>query len=484
MQQLDELGARFWAWRATQQPRARDDIPRLDRPAGWLPEVDAALVAPRRAEADAFASELAGLHPVEVADRVDHRLLRSALARVIWEQDHLRMREIPRFWIDQSIGPVFDTLLRPGVDEARVREVLRLLSAVPETLSHAWPALSGRAAREFAVLAIDELDGIDARLDACAAALGTIGLDAELHAAARDAGAALLDLRAALVDALPALAPARPVGPDRYAWFLREVAASPSAAPRSTRSGAASTSAPSGSSCSRPGATAHVPVPPLPADSAAQVADEASAEAQVREFYAAQGLLTQPASLRHYLNRPMPAYLEPLRFLGVSDDLTGPSRLDEDGVSYVPEVVAQLPYFYAANARDPRAGIVHEGAHYQQLALSWAHPRPIRRHYYDSGANEGIAFYNEELMLAAGLFADAPHTATPILQLHAVAGAAGDGRCRPGHRRAVDHGRRRLPWRRGCRWIRETAVEEAAVLRRDARAGASPTRSERPRSSR
>ena len=106
----------------------------------------------------------------------------------------------------------------------------------------------------------------------------------------------------------------------------------------------------------------------------------------------------------------MPAYLEPLRFLGVSDDLTGPGRLTEDGVSYVPAPGPDLPYFYAANARDPRAGILHEGVHYQQLALSWRHPRPVRRHYYDSGSCEGIAFYNEEMMLVSGLLDDAPHT--------------------------------------------------------------------------
>lgn len=80
--------------------------------------------------------------------------------------------------------------------------------------------------------------------------------------------------------------------------------------------------------------------------------------------------------------------LAPLRWLGVTDDLTGPDRLDEDGVSYVPSFEGEVPYFYAANAEEPRAGIVHEGAHYQQLALSWRHPRPLRRHYH-SGSNEG-----------------------------------------------------------------------------------------------
>ena len=48
--------------------------------------------------------------------------------------------------------------------------------------------------------------------------------------------------------------------------------------------------------------------------------------------------------------------------------------------------------------------------HYLQLALSWAHENPIRRRYYDSGANEGIGFYAEEMMLQAGLWDDSPRS--------------------------------------------------------------------------
>src|SRR5438046_9987744 len=119
MRELDELGERFWAWRARQQPRTRDDIPRLERPPGWLPEVDAGLADRRRAELGAFQAELARIHPDEVPDRVDHRLLRSAMARVIWESDLLRVRGIPRFWPDQALARVFDAMRRPGVDAAR-----------------------------------------------------------------------------------------------------------------------------------------------------------------------------------------------------------------------------------------------------------------------------------------------------------------------------------------------------------------------------
>jgi hypothetical protein len=209
------------------------------------------------------------------------------------------------------------------------------------------------------------------------------------------------------------MTPMSPIGRDRYVWFLANVALVPLSPEqimttarievdrsialevlernRNLRSGVDRRDAPARSA---------------PEQCAAEIA----AEAQVRRFYVERGVLSQPDTLHHYLNAPLPDYLAAISWLGVTDDLTGPSRVDEDGVSYVPTYDGEPPYFDAANRQDPRAGIVHEGAHYQQLAMSWRHPRPLRRHYYDSGANEGLAFYNEELMLACGLFDDAPRT--------------------------------------------------------------------------
>jgi hypothetical protein len=411
VREMDELAERFWAWRARQQPRTRDDIPRLDRPAGWLPEVDPALAARRAGELGAFEAELARIRPDQVPDRVDHRLLRSAMARVTWESDVLRVRGIPRFWTDQALGPVFDVLLRPGVDGPRVAEVVRLLRAAPVTLSHAPQAL-GTAAREFAERAVAELDGIGDRLAACAAALSRIepAAGAELRSAAADAGAALEQFRAWLAARIPGLPPATPVGRERYEWFLREVACVPLGVDEIAALGRREYERAVWLELLHVTRNRGLPVPPLPADADQQVRAQARDEEAVRRFYAGRGLLSQPDSLRHYLTRPVPAYLQPLAFLGVADELTGPHRLTEDGVAYVPPPGPGLPYFYAANARDPRAGILHEGAHYQQLALAWRHPRPVRRHYYDSAANEGIAFYNEEMMLVSGLVDDMPHT--------------------------------------------------------------------------
>ena len=216
MRELDELGERFWAWRARQQPRTRDDIPRLDRPPGWLPEVDAGLADRRREELGAFEAELARIDPDEVPDRVDHRLLSSAMARVRWESDILQVRGIPRFWTDQALGPVYDALLRPGVDAGRVAEVTRLLRAVPDTLSHAAGALVSPA-REFARLAVAELDGVAGRIDACTEALTRIdpSAAAELASAGAEAGAALEQFGAGLAARLADLPPAVPVGRER-----------------------------------------------------------------------------------------------------------------------------------------------------------------------------------------------------------------------------------------------------------------------------
>jgi hypothetical protein len=415
----DTLGHDFWVWRRVQQPRSHDDIPRLDRPAGWTPRWSADDVAGYRADLAGFERRLAELPAAaDRAEQVDRRLLAAAIARVHWEMDVLRMWQTqPRFYIDQTVGVVFDLLTRPRPDAARLEHVAVALEATAGTLADARANLSGHAVAPFAEGAIGELADIEHQLPAMAAALAALpaaaGLADRLTAAARSSAAELVAFRGWLAEQLPDMLPLRPIGPEVFQWFLTEVAIMPFTPAeilqigrleldraitletlernRNARSGEAVASTPSRS-------------PQEQSDV------EAAAEEQVRRFYVAQGILGQPDTLHHYRNQPLPDYLDPIRWLGVTDDLTSPERVDEDGVSYVPTFTGEAPYFYAANLQDPRAGIVHEGAHYQQLAMSFRHPRRLRRHYCDSGSNEGIAFYNEELMLAAGLFADAPRS--------------------------------------------------------------------------
>ena len=154
-------------------------------------------------------------------------------------------------------------------------------------------------------------------------------------------------------------------------------------------------------------------VPPLKiaTDSNIWIKDAAEKELQIRKFLEERGILTVPKWVQHYTLRPTPEYLHALEFTE-HDDFTSASRLNENCIRYVPEPSEKLGYFWRATAMDPRPITVHEGipGHYFQLCLSWKNEDPIRRHYYDSGANEGIGFYAEEMMLQAGLFDDSPHT--------------------------------------------------------------------------
>lgn len=413
----DDLGREYWDWRAGQQPRSHDDIPRIGRPAGWVPRWSAADVAGYRDDLASFERRLAALPATrDRAELVDRRLLGSALARVRWELDVLRMWQTqPRFYVDQTIGNVFDLLTRPEPDEDRVARIAGLLEHVPAILDDGRTNLSGHAVAEFAQVAIGELADIEAQVEAAMTALaarpGAGSQASRLRAAATRAATALGGFRSWLRNGLDGMEPLRPIGREVFQWFLTEVALVPMTPEEILATGRAELDRAivlETLERNRNAASASAVAPrPTPEQ---QSAAEAEAELQVRRFYVERGLLGQPETLGHYLNAPLPDYLAPLRWLGVTDDLTGPDRLDEDGVSYVPSFEGEMPYFYAANAEDPRAGIVHEGAHYQQLALSWRHPRPLRRHYYDSGPNEGIAFYNEELMLASGLFDDAPRS--------------------------------------------------------------------------
>jgi hypothetical protein len=142
------------------------------------------------------------------------------------------------------------------------------------------------------------------------------------------------------------------------------------------------------------------------------IKDAAQKELQIRQFLQDRDILTVPNWIQHYTLRPMPEYLRALQGFGEMDDFTSPSRLNQNCIRYATEPSGKLGYFWQATAEDPRPITVHEGipGHYFQLCLAWKNEDPIRRQYYDSGANEGIGFYAEEMMLQSGLFDDSPHT--------------------------------------------------------------------------
>lgn len=414
--ELDVLARDFWAWRAANQPFSQDDITRIDRPAGWRADWSPEAFASRGEALRRFEERHGELDASRwpVARQVDLWLLGSAIGRVRWELEVAPgWRRNPTFYLDQTLGTLFDQLLEPPpFDAERSAEIVRRLESAPETLAHARKNLN-EARAPFARLAIEELKDVRPRLASVARELRPLlaGPSAKrLDSAVDGATAALESFRAWLQERLPSMPANTAVGREAYLFFLRRVALLPFSSERLVAMGRQEWERAVAFEAFERNRNRGRPELPLLPDSAAVIDRQREAEATVRRFLEERALLTLPSWLRHYWLRPLPAYLEPLRSLGVTDDLTGPRRLDRDATSYVQPPSPQLGYFELGVARDPRLGIVHEGAHHVQLALSWAHEDPLRRHYYDSGPNEGIAFYNEELMLQAGLFDDSPRS--------------------------------------------------------------------------
>jgi hypothetical protein len=397
------LGEAIWAWRAATQPLSGDDIPRIERPVGWTPDWSADAIADCRRELARFEGEHAALGAavagLTLSDQVDWRLLGSALARVRWELDVLRgWQRNPQFYVHQTVGALFEAMLLPPPfsDDLRAR-----VQSIPRTLDAARENLAAEAIQPFAQLALSSLEDIGPRLRVVAR---------ELEMPMDSAVQALEGFAEWLRGRLDGMSTQTAIGRQAYVDFLRKVAVldvSPeqivAGARQDLERAVAFEAIEVGRNRDQPRWT-------LPASQAEQIEREGVDEQQVRTFCEEHDLLTFPSWLRRYVYRPTPAYLAPLRGMGVTDDLTSPSRLGEDGVHYIPEPKPDLPYFYLAMARDPRTLIAHEGMHYYQLARAWQQPDPIRRFYYDSGPNEGIGFYAEEMLLQAGLFDDLPRS--------------------------------------------------------------------------
>jgi uncharacterized protein (DUF885 family) len=416
---LSQLSENFWAWRALEQPFSEDDMPRIERPADFVVNWTLPLVEQRRQQLATFEQRWKDLTPgadAPVQEQVDYRLVGSALARVRWELDiEQGWKRNPEFYVDQTLGAMYILLLPPPPFSAeRQRQIISRLESVPATLRSARENLTDMR-QPFALLAIDALNDLPDRMRKMQTALApqlTGESNAALAKEAAAAVAALTDYRAWLQQRLPAMRKDTAIGRENYIFFLRNVALLPYSPEQLLAMSQQELSRSFAFEAYEQTRDAGLPSLALLPTQAAQMEREKADEEEIRDLLSRQHLLTVPAWLKHYRNLPLPDYVAPFESLGVTDDLTGPSRLNQDGTSYIRIPSPNLGFFNLSTARDPRPIIVHEGVpgHYFQLALGWANPDPIRRHYYDSGANEGIGFYAEEMMLQAGLFDNKPRT--------------------------------------------------------------------------
>ena len=412
---LDKLANDFWTWRAKYAPFTGDDVNRIERPGGPR-DCSLASVDKQRKDLAEFEARWKNLDPTKwrIPQQVDHRLIGSALARVRWELEvNPRWKRDPTFYVAQTLTALAEALTVPApYDEAYSREILTRIENVPSILEQAAQNLDNPPA-PFASVAIQALDGIRERLRKMASALTrmTTIKEGDLNGACGRAADALEKFQRQLKEKLPSLPQQTALGRDAYVWFLQNVALMPFTPEELLAMGQQEWNRAVAFETFEKNRNKDVPPLKIADNTEAWVKEAAEKELQIRKFLQERGILTVPDWVQHYTFRPTPDYLLSLGFTE-NDDFTGPSRLKENCIRYVPEPSQSLGYFWRATAEDPRAITVHEGipGHYFQLCLSWKHEDPIRRHYYDSGANEGIGFYAEEMMLEAGLFDDSPHT--------------------------------------------------------------------------
>jgi uncharacterized protein (DUF885 family) len=432
---LGKLADDFWAWRAKCAPFTADDVNRIERPGG-MRDWSRASIDQRRKDLTGFETRWKKLNPAQwpIPKQVNYKLIGSALSRVRWELEiNPRWKRDPNFYIEQTLTALAEALTVPApYDKAHSREILTRIENIPSILQQGLENLENPPA-PFATVAAQNLEGIGDHLRTMASALiGSTTLNPEeLNAAIDRAADALEKFQQQLNDKLdaqgmtasqPSGSPRRlesrhslpqqtALGRDAYIWLLRNVALMPFTPEELLGMGRQEWNRAVAFEAYEQNRNKDVPPLKMATDVNTWIKDAAEKELQIRKFLEERGILTVPKWVQHYTLRPTPEYLRVLGFTE-HDDFTSPSRLNENCIRYVPEPSEKLGYFWRATAMDPRPITVHEGipGHYFQLCLSWKNEDSIRRHYYDSGANEGIGFYAEEMMLQAGLFDDSPHT--------------------------------------------------------------------------
>jgi hypothetical protein len=425
---VQALSERFWTWRATEQPFTNDDIPRLDRAAGFVSRWSAEDVVNYQARIKAFDEEWRALDvsSAPVPLQVDYRLIGSAIARVYWELQVIPdWKRNPFFYVDQGLTATYMLMLvhEPFTPE-RQREVVLRLGSVPRLLEEGRKNLTDMR-QPYAVIAMGDLGRIEERMKLFrdgvhAAASFSPDELAKFDTAEDGAVKALVSYREWLRPQVDGLKKDTAVGREGYLYFLRNVALLPYTPEQILADGEIEFQRAVSFEALQRAANHDLQETPVYPTLEAQVADEVKQEASMRMYLTSHGILTgEPAGVGHYKYVPVPPYIAALGFLAVEDDLTSTARLNEDGSSYKGKPT--LDGFWSnITSRDVRPLTNHEGmpGHYFQMAWSMHNPDPVRRHYYDSETQEGIGFYAEEMMMIAGLYDSQPKTKEAIYALN------------------------------------------------------------------
>jgi len=411
---LNKLATDFWSWRDRNAPFNGDDIPRVPRPALPAPDTGrdwsaAGIASKRHAQAE-FEARWKAIDSSgwPVPQQVDYQLLGSAIARVRWELDlNRKWQRDPGFYLSQSLGALVQALVEPPPFDAERSRTIRIrMEEIPGLVESGEANL--QAVRPFAELSIKSLHDIGPRLrklETEVAPMLASDDSAAFPPATEKAIAALEAYRDWLEKHLSSMPDQTAVGRANYEFFLSHVALLPYTPEEMLRIARQEWERAVAFEQYEKQRNQGLPDLKIAANIEEEIQGNAQDELAVRKFLEDRGILSVPQEIGHYTVRPIPDYLAAIAGFGEMDSFLG-----HTGVRYLRNPSPELGYFDTATAEDQRPIMVHEGVpgHFFQMTLARMHQDPIRRHYYDSGPNEGIGFYAEEMMLQAGLFDDRP----------------------------------------------------------------------------
>jgi hypothetical protein len=295
----------------------------------------------------------------------------------------------------------------------RVTNLVSVLESFPKTLLDGKKNLTEPAA-PFARIALENLRDIRSKLhevnDAIKKQVGK-EFHTRIDEAFQNAISSLEDYNQWLIEKLPSLKNQFSIGKDAYNYFLKNVALIPYLPDEMLKYGRMEFDRAALFESLEKLKNKNKPSPKIFSSIDEEIKQVEKDENAIRDFLVKNEIMTVPGWLKHYTFRKTPEYLAPLTFIGEADDFTSETRLNQNAIRYTVQPDSNLSYFSLSIAKDPRPIIVHEGipGHYFQLAISWKNPNPVRRRFVDSGANEGIGFYVEEMLLQAGLFDERPY---------------------------------------------------------------------------
>jgi hypothetical protein len=318
-QKVQQFSDRFWNWRATEQPFTEDDIPRLDRPSGFVAHWSAADESGYEKQVTQLEEDWRAISVADapIATQVDWRLLGSAIARVRWELEGVPdWKRSPRFYVDQGLGAVYAAVLVRPFTAVRRQEMLVRLASVPRLLAEGRVNLTDMR-QPYAAISMEYLSGVEQRMqrfhdgihaDGGLSSTELTTFDTEEAAATK----ALVEYREWLRPQIATLPQETAVGRDGYIWFLRNVALLSYTPEQLLAIGDEEFQRAVAFEALQAAANTGLTPQSVYASAALQASEEAKQEKNLRAYMASHGILREPAEVKHYRYVPIPSYVKAL----------------------------------------------------------------------------------------------------------------------------------------------------------------------------